>query len=387
MGINNIISQYSRIIRKIQKSIYSELIVWMVICLIISSAFCTACILSFQSLDIFKQKHVSYDNAKMEASQEILNFIDNLYKNENEDGFNKFLQKKVSNLEGEVYLVDKDGSVIVSSISNTVPSLKIDLGAWREKVKNNRKDEQFFACYPLIIDNQVHYILQNTKLEGKTTYSNEVIYLISGLLAIVIFFILVFLGIRKKIRYIEYLGGAVDKISKGDLNYHVVLNGNDELMQVADSINEMEENLLRKIESERKEALVNKELITNLSHDFKTPVTIILGYIDILRNKQYKDEKEHDTFLETVYEKAEALREMILKLFELIKTGNGDETLKHSEVNLSRLLRQIVLEYELLAEEMGISVTTDIQEEKLMISLDLEKITSVVNNLMNNALK
>jgi signal transduction histidine kinase len=78
---------------------------------------------------------------------------------------------------------------------------------------------------------------------------------------------------------------------------------------------------------------------------------------------------------------------MILKLFELIETGKGSQTLMRSEVNLSRLLRQIVLEHEPLAEERGISVTTDIQEDKIMISLDLEKITRVMNNLMSNAVK
>ena len=389
MGIRDIISQYrnSRVVRKIEKSIYSELIVWLFMCLIIASVFCAVCIASFQALGIFKQKHVNYDNAKMEASQEILYFIDNLYKHEYEDEFEAFLQNKVSNLEGEAYLVDQKGVVIVSKVRNTVPSLQVDLKAWREKAKNGNRGEQFFACYPLLIDNQVHYILQNTELNGKITYSAEWIYLISIFNSGVVFFILVFMGIRKKMRYIEYLAHEVGKISKGDLNYQITLIGNDELTEVADSINEMEESLLRKIESERKEVLANRELITNLSHDFKTPVTIILGYIDILRSKQYKDENEHDAYLETAYEKTDSLRLMILKLFELIKTGNGDQALMCSEANLSRLLRQIVLEHELLAEERGISVTVDIQEEKLLIFIDLEKITSVLNNLMNNAVK
>lgn len=385
----NIISHFrnNRVVRKIEKSIYSELIVWLLICLIIASAFCAICIPSLQSLGIFEQKHVSYENARMEASQEIQNIIDYIYNYADEYNLDDFIKTRVSNMEGEAYLVDNKGTVIVSGNETTVPSLQIDLGVWRQNAKNGNRNGHFFVFYPLLINNQVHYILQNTKLSGNITYSTEGSYMISGLLAVVVFFMLVFLGIRKKIRYIEYLASAVNKISKGDLNYQVTLNGNDELTQVAGSINEMEENLLRKIESERKEERTNRELITNLSHDFKTPVTIILGYIDILRSKQYKDEKEHDTYLETAYEKAEALRGMILKLFELIETGKGSQTLMRSEVNLSRLLRQIVLEHEPLAEERGISVTTDIQEEKLMVSLDLEKITSVMNNLMTNALK
>ncbi len=396
MKVHNIISSLkeyiiishlrnNRVVLKIEKSIYSELIVWLLICLIIASAFCAICIPSFQSLGIFEQKHVNYENARIEASQEIQNFIDDLY--EFSDESDPFLKGEVSNMQGEAYLVDNKGTVIVAGDENTVPSLQIDLGVWRQNAKNGNRGAQFFVCYPLLINNQIHYILQNTKLYGKITYSSEVSYMISGLLAVVVFFILVFLGIRKKIRYIEYLASAVDKISKGDLNYQVTLSGNDELTQVAGSINEMEESLLRKIEYERKEERANRELITNLSHDFKTPVTIILGYIDILRSKQFKDEKEHDTYLETAYQKAESLREMILKLFELIDTGKGSQTLVRSEVNLSRLLRQIVLEHEPLAEERGLSVKTDIREEKLMVSLDLEKITSVMNNLMINALK
>ncbi|MEO2506431.1 histidine kinase dimerization/phospho-acceptor domain-containing protein [Clostridium paraputrificum] len=78
--------------------------------------------------------------------------------------------------------------------------------------------------------------------------------------------------------------------------------------------------------------------MTNISHELKTPLTIILGYLDIIKTKAYKSENEEKKYIEMAYEKALLLQKMVLNLFELAKLGDKETVLNRSDVNINKFL-------------------------------------------------
>lgn len=199
--------------------------------------------------------------------------------------------------------------------------------------------------------------------------------------------LLIYLGFRKKVKYIEYISDCINGISKGNLNYQLEVKDEDELSTVVNQINIMEENLLNMIEKERESDKIQRELITNISHDLKIPLTIILGYLDIIRKKVCRSKEEEDKYIETTYEKAVLLQNMVLKLFELVKLGDKEVVLNKSNVNSNKLLRHIVTEHSSISEGKNIDVEYKDYHNVITLNVDLEKMCRVFNNLINNAIK
>ena len=102
----------------------------------------------------------------------------------------------------------------------------------------------------------------------------------------------------------------MEEISRGNLKYTIKENGEDELAVVASNINKMKNSLINIIEKEKENDKKQRELITNISHDLKTPLTIILGYLDIIKTKKYKSKEEKERYIEVTYEKAVGLQQM-----------------------------------------------------------------------------
>lgn len=152
-------------------------------------------------------------------------------------------------------------------------------------------------------------------------------------------------------------------------------------------INLMEDNLLRMIEKERKNDKIQRELITNISHDLKTPLTIILGYLDIIRTKSYDSEDDVDKYINITYDKAVSLQKLIMKLFDFVKLSDKEVVLNKSDVNIDKLLRQVIMDYSTLAEEQKVTIKYKSPKDIIIQSVDLDKICRVFNNLMNNSIK
>ncbi len=371
--------------KKINESIYIKLIGWTSTCLIIS------CLIGFLISEVIKpikivnQIHVNYDIDRNDSDKDILVFIRELYENKGRE--EEYITKKLPNFKGNTYITDINGKVVYRNDGNLNYFQQIDIEKFKENMRMENRSDKYAIIYPLIIKDSVFYIIQSKTLNAKVTYTKEWIYAISISVAFVLFILLMFIGVRKKIIYIKHISFALDKISKGDLNYGVEIIGEDELAQVAKEINNMEKALLEKIEGEKKIEKQKSELITNISHDLKTPLTIILGYLDIIRIKQYRSEEERDNYIEITYNKAISLQKMVLKLFELVKLGDKEIDLSKREVNINKLLKQVVVEYAPLAEEKGIKADIICSNENINLNVDLDKICRIFNNLMDNAIK
>ncbi|GAB6513550.1 HAMP domain-containing sensor histidine kinase [Bacillus cereus] len=205
--------------------------------------------------------------------------------------------------------------------------------------------------------------------------------------AILNFIVIFLLLVRKKIVYLKLISENVNDIANGKLGLTIGIKGKDELTQLAQNINYMSKELENTFEQERQLERTKNELITNVSHDLRTPLTSIIGYIDLLKRGQYNSNIQLQEYLETTYSKSQRLKYLIDELFEYTRLSGIDAKLNLNEVDLSGLLEQIVGEYIPIFEKESLIVQRSIAEETIPIFIDVEKMVRVYENLFMNAIK
>lgn len=206
----------------------------------------------------------------------------------------------------------------------------------------------------------------------------------TGIIVFIISFIIV---TNKEIRYIKYISENVRIIATKELGSTLKVEGNDELAELSRNINSMSMQLKEKFEHEREIENTKTELITNVSHDLRTPLTAIIGYLDILTNGKYKGEEEEKEYLNSTYKLSVKLKTLIDELFEYTKLSSSDISLELVETDICSILMQILGEYVPVFEAKGLRVITDFDDARLLVKIDVEKIVRVFDNILGNAEK
>ncbi|OPA81254.1 two-component sensor histidine kinase [Paenibacillus selenitireducens] len=204
---------------------------------------------------------------------------------------------------------------------------------------------------------------------------------------VVLFIFLFFLFSRSIVQYVMRLADGLHVISQGDLTYRVPVKRKDELGKVAESINVMAESLQIQQENERQQERAKMELITGISHDLRTPLTSIIGYLDLLSNKSYQDEAEQERFIQNTYKKAIQLQHLIDDLFEYTRLTSSEVVLQYVQLDVRELLEQMLVEFEPIAQEHHVELTWELGSDPAFTSMDSEKIIRAIDNLLINALK
>lgn len=134
-----------------------------------------------------------------------------------------------------------------------------------------------------------------------------------------------------------------------------------------------------KVKSERMKA----ELITNVSHDLKTPLTAITTYVELLKKEDITEE-ERKSYIETLEKKSARMKVLIEDLFDLSKANSNDVTLDISKVDVVNLMKQVAVEHTENYEKMGLQLVWNTPEEKVEVSLDNQKTYRIFENLFLN---
>lgn len=238
-----------------------------------------------------------------------------------------------------------------------------------------------FAFTSFLVYNTI--ILEDNK-ENINLYS-LILFLLLGIVAFALTFI--FLE-RKRNNYIEEIYLGIERMSKGDLTTKLESKGDDELSLMAFNINIMQDTINKLIVSEKESEKTKNELITNIAHDLRTPLTSIIGYLDILvNNKNLTEEKKKD-YLGIAFEKSKKLEVLIEDLFSFTKMTYGDELAVHKErIDLVELLNQLVSELYPLFENNSLDCSIQSNINSLILNLDPKLIVRLFENLINNAIK
>lgn len=203
-----------------------------------------------------------------------------------------------------------------------------------------------------------------------------------------ILFIFFFFTLSKgSIRYLEEISGTLGKIAEGDFNIQIPKRSNDELGKLAENINQMTRQLKQSIEDERNAERTKNELITSVSHDLRTPLTSILGYLDLIDSDQYRDEVELRYYVNIAYHKSQRLKKLIDDLFEFTRMSYGGMKAKPELIDLGELLEQLAEEYVPLFWDAGMEYRLSVPQKKVTVLADGDLIARVFENLISNGIR
>ncbi|MFG6369375.1 MAG: sensor histidine kinase [Lachnospiraceae bacterium] len=132
----------------------------------------------------------------------------------------------------------------------------------------------------------------------------------------------------------------------------------------------------------RKQEIASKKMLSNISHDIKTPLTVILGYLEIMRLSNYED-----TTLQKVEAKAKQVMELIDQFFTLAKLEAGDKNIEMTKLNINELCKENVLSYYELLMQKDFTVDIAIPEQTIFVQGDKESINRILCNLLTNAIR
>lgn len=176
-------------------------------------------------------------------------------------------------------------------------------------------------------------------------------------------------------------------IANGNYDYRIPFELRGDLSKVVDSINGLVDSTVAAIEDEREIEKSKDELITNVSHDIRTPLTSIIGYLGLIEDGQYQSTDEVLKYTSIAYKKAKQMKSLVEDLFEYSKVRQPSVPVNNVSFDMVQLLEQLAADFELEAKKKNIQIQVDTKENQLVMDGDTEKLVRVFNNLITNALK
>lgn len=181
---------------------------------------------------------------------------------------------------------------------------------------------------------------------------------------------------------------GLKEIAAGDLDYKIdptSLHG-DENLQLAGIVNSLGEGMKAAVQEQMKSERLKADLITNVSHDIKTPLTSIINYVDLLKRENIENEKAKD-YIRVLDEKSQRLKQLTEDLVEASKISSGNIKLEFMNLNLNELVQQVNGEFAERFEGRNLDLICILQPEPLLIRADSRRIWRVLENLYVNVCK
>ncbi len=214
-------------------------------------------------------------------------------------------------------------------------------------------------------------------LQSKSITNPVVSYhisLISGALGLILFTVLLYIFIGKRLKSVS---AAVNAVANGNLDIKVLVKGNDELSQLSSDFNKMTEGL-------KSNEYLNREFVKNVSHEFKTPLSIILGYSDLLRTSDLTKEEEQE-YLNFIYNEAVRLTSLSEKLLAVSKLDSDGNINCSNRFSVDGQIRDIILSMQVVWQKKELKVEAEMEKTEYVSNKDLCYL--VWQNLISNAVK
>ena len=192
--------------------------------------------------------------------------------------------------------------------------------------------------------------------------------------------------IIRKLNPINDIVKGIKEISQGNYKFNVDVKGPKIFKEAAKDLDNIQNGLKESVDKAVKSERMKSELITNVSHDLKTPLTSIINYVDLL-NQDDITEEQRKKYLGILKDKSNRLKALIEDLFEVSKASSGSMELNMQNLDTVSLLRQTLGEFEDKIESCNLKIIKKFPEEKLMIYADGRKTFRVFQNLLSNIFK
>lgn len=214
-----------------------------------------------------------------------------------------------------------------------------------------------------------------------------------GRVVIFVLCCMMFIGIiiyyfGREISRMRRLTNQVMDIKNVDINGPITVKGQDEIRFLAENIDTMRETIIEQLSREREAWQANSDLVTAMAHDIRTPLTVMAGYLELMKNKEYSSQEELDEYIRISSEKAEQLRMMSDKMFRYFYVySKGGDDLNMETFQVGPFLDQMLGEYVVLLGENGYQFNINISDKEAEISVDVQGMKRITDNVFTNIRK
>ncbi len=192
---------------------------------------------------------------------------------------------------------------------------------------------------------------------------------------------------RYHLYQLDHIIGELHYIAQGHLEHRIPFRVNGNQQHVITSVNALVDTITQAMQEERASEKSKDELITNVSHDLRTPLTSIIGYLGLIEDHQYQSEEDIVKYSHIAYDKAKQMKNLVEDLFEYTKVQQHGAPVNLMTVDLGQLLEQVGASFELEAYKKGMVINVTCEPTPLLITADPEKLGRLFSNLVANALK
>lgn len=218
-------------------------------------------------------------------------------------------------------------------------------------------------------------------------FVSDIYEVLIGIFSVCLFFVLLFILTKDQIKYIKKIHDGIEIMAGGQLSNEIPVEGNNELTNLAVSINGMANSLLSKMDLEKEIDNKQRKLISNISHDLRTPLTSLIGYLDLLSQHKYKDFSVADEYIDIALKKSKRIQGLIEDLFIYTKIVNQDIKFHFEKVDIGLLVGQFTEEVKPNLGTINIETDVVLPNEELLVWVDSNQMLRVFENLFDNIMK
>ncbi len=216
------------------------------------------------------------------------------------------------------------------------------------------------------------------------TVNHIAIFIICSLIIFAALFVLISYD---TIYYLKEIIIGIERMKNGDMEFELRVEGEDELAVIANSINEMRIRIASENETKRLAEQTKDELITNVAHDLRTPLTSVIGYLDLVRRDDILTPAQQKKYIGIAYDKAKSLETLIKDLFDYTRYNKDKVKIHQNVLDLNEFMTQLVDEFYPSFTEKGLICMQELAKESLFVYGDGELLARAIGNLMSNAIK
>lgn len=191
--------------------------------------------------------------------------------------------------------------------------------------------------------------------------------------------------VRRVKKQILEMSDALEDVKDGNGNRRILSESHELVAPLVYEINDIILSYENRLSAYHQTEETNRQLMTSLSHDVRTPLTTLIGYLDAA-HKGIVDGKERDDYIETARRKAHDLKEYIDVLFDWFKLGSNEFAMNIKAVDLTELTRNILIDWIPIFEDTQIDFTIDIPEQPFRVQIDPDGYMRILNNLIQNVI-
>ncbi len=351
-----------------------------------------------QKLDTEVASHIASDNKCFRGDSVNVDVLKNVFHN-----------VMVINPSIEVYLLDTTGKILTYYAPNQIINIKsVPLDPIKKFIvdhenrfllgidpKNPHKEKAFSAAKVVEegkFKGYIYVILGGEEFDNASqlVFGSYILRLgvRSMIFALIAAAIIGFLAIGIITKNIRKIIDVIRKFQRGKLDERIILKGKGELSEFSHAFNEMADTIVKNIEEIKQADTLRRELVANVSHDLRTPLSIIRGYVEtILIKENILSIEERKKYLETILSSTDRLLKLVEELFELSKLEAKDKTPNFEEFSIAELIQDIHMKNDMLAKKRNIELKCELDENLPYVNADIAMMEKALQNLIDNAFK